>query len=156
MAHKLADANTLTSAEHAGDRAGPLRSFQPIRRLPVLLVCGSKHTCVTYVSVERHPLSSVEFDVKRKEGVFQMTRTRSALLGAAVATAALAGLTLSASAMIACSGNVCWHVKERYTYPPHAGVIVHEDNWKWGPSERYSWREHEGRGYWSGEKWTDF
>ena len=32
--------------------------------------------------------------------------------------------TLSASAGVACSGNVCWHTHERYEYPPSAGVTL--------------------------------
>jgi hypothetical protein len=31
------------------------------------------------------------------------------------------------------------------SYPAESKVIIHEDNWKWGPSERFSWREHDGR-----------
>jgi hypothetical protein len=74
------------------------------------------------------------------------------ILGAAALTLSMA----SASAYIACSGNACWHVKERLSYPADSKVIVHEDSWKWGPSERFSWREHEGRGYWKGDIWADF
>ena len=55
----------------------------------------------------------------------------------------------SASAAIVCDndGN-CWHVKDRYDYPPTAGVVVHEDNWKWDDHDhdKYRWHEHEGRG----------
>jgi len=40
----------------------------------------------------------------------------------------LAFSVISASAAIVCSGNVCWHTTERYTYPPEAKVVVHEDN----------------------------
>jgi hypothetical protein len=40
-------------------------------------------------------------------------------------------------------------------YPSESRVVVHKDDWKWGPSEKYSWREHEGRGYWKGDSWTD-
>ncbi len=54
--------------------------------------------------------------------------------------------------MILPGGNVCWHVNERYDYPPSAGVVVHEDSWKAGPG--ITFREHEGRGYWKGETWT--
>jgi hypothetical protein len=57
-------------------------------------------------------------------------------------------------AFSACSGNVCWHVQERYSYPPSAGVVVHEDDWKAGPG--ITFREHTGRGYWKGDSWTDF
>jgi hypothetical protein len=76
----------------------------------------------------------------------------SALLGAGML--ALSGA--SASAAIACSGNVCWHIHETYTYPSDAKVIIHEDNWKWGPQEKYSFREHEGRGYWRGDDWVQW
>ena len=57
-------------------------------------------------------------------------------------------------AAIACVGPVCWHSHEAYEYPPTAGVVVHGDDWRWGPKEHYSWREHEGRGYWKGDSWT--
>lgn len=50
-------------------------------------------------------------------------------------------------------GNVCWHTHEAYSYPPDK-VIVHEDNWKSGQTERFNFREHAGRGYWHGDKWT--
>jgi hypothetical protein len=61
-----------------------------------------------------------------------------------------------ASAAIVCSGNVCWHTHERYTYPPESKVIIHDDNWRWGPGEKYTFREHEGRGYWKGDTWTEW
>ena len=41
-------------------------------------------------------------------------------------------------------------------YPSESRVVVHKDDWKWGPSEKYSWRGHEGRGYWKGDSWTDW
>ncbi len=75
-------------------------------------------------------------------------------VGAALGTALLAATATGASAAIVCSGDVCWHTHETYTYPPEAKVIVHEDNWKWGPTERYTFREHEGRGYWHENKWS--
>ena len=78
------------------------------------------------------------------------------VLGAVVGAGFLAVSTMGASAAIVCSGNVCWHAKERYTYPPESKIVVHEDNWKWGPSEKYTWREHEGRGYWHGDRWTEW
>lgn len=77
--------------------------------------------------------------------------TKAALAGAALLTFAT---TTSASAAIVCSRDVCWHTHEAYSYPSDAGVVVHEDNWRWGPSERFTFREHEGRGYWRGDKWT--
>jgi hypothetical protein len=80
-------------------------------------------------------------------------------LAAAVGAATLSSLTLStlnASAAIACSGNVCWHTHERYEYPTDARVVIHPDDWKWEPHERFGWREHEGRGYWRGERWIEW
>jgi hypothetical protein len=62
--------------------------------------------------------------------------------------------SLSASAGVVCSGNVCWHTTEKYEYPPAAGVVIHEDTWKPGPG--ITFREHPGRGYWRGESWVDF
>jgi hypothetical protein len=78
--------------------------------------------------------------------------TKAALAGAAL----LAFATTSASAAIVCSRDVCWHTHEAYTYPPEARVTVHEDTWRWGPRERYTFREHEGRGYWRDHRWTSW
>jgi hypothetical protein len=77
-------------------------------------------------------------------------------IGTTLGAGLLALSTVSASAAIACSGNVCWHTHETYTYPPDAKVIVHEDSWRWGPSEKYTFREHEGRGYWRGDHWREW
>ena len=49
------------------------------------------------------------------------------LLGALMGASALALSAASASAAVACVGNVCWHTHERYEYPGHARVVVHED-----------------------------
>jgi hypothetical protein len=76
---------------------------------------------------------------------------RKVLLAAVMGTGALALSALNASAAIVCTGAVCWHTHEAYTYPPEAHVIVHEDSWRAGPSIRF--REHEGRGYWRGDRW---
>jgi hypothetical protein len=83
------------------------------------------------------------------------------LLGKTLASAALgagllAGSAISASAAIVCSGNVCWHTHETHAYPPDAKVIIHEDNWRAGPEDKYVFREHEGRGYWRDDKWTEW
>ena len=83
-----------------------------------------------------------------------MTSLKKALFGAAAAAAVLTASYASASAAIVCSGRVCWHTTEMYEYPRTAGVIVHPDDWRWGPRERFAWREHEGRGYWRGGRWT--
>jgi len=77
---------------------------------------------------------------------------RKALLSATIGAAALAVSALTASAAVVCNGNVCWHVTEKYDYPPAAGVIIHEDSWKAGPG--ITFREHEGRGFWKGDVWT--
>ncbi len=68
----------------------------------------------------------------------------------------LAASSMAASAAIVCSGNVCWHTHERYQYPAESKVIIHEDNWRAGPQEKYTFREHEGRGYWKGDSWVEF
>ncbi len=77
---------------------------------------------------------------------------KQALARANLGCGVLVFTVVTASASIVCSGNVCWHVTERYDYPPSAGVVVHEDSWKVGPG--ISFREHDGRGYWKGETWT--
>ena len=83
-----------------------------------------------------------------------MTRATKRLLGTAIGAAALALSAASASAdTIACSGDTCWHVKDRYTYPAESKVIIREENWKPGPKIKF--REHEGRGYWKGDTWVE-
>ena len=76
------------------------------------------------------------------------------LLVAAVGAAAVALSGANALADIACTGDVCWHVHEKYTYPPDAHVTIHEESWKAGPSVKF--REHTGRGYWAGETWKEW
>jgi hypothetical protein len=76
------------------------------------------------------------------------------LLGAAIGAGILSLSAISASAAIACSGNVCWHTHETYVYPGSARVVVHEDNWRHGP--KVVFKEHEGRGYWRGGAWTSW
>jgi hypothetical protein len=84
-----------------------------------------------------------------------MRLINKALVSAALAAGVCAFSAVTASAAVVCNeDNVCWHSKERYTYPPNARITIHEDNWKAGPSIRF--REHEGRGYWRGDRWTDF
>jgi hypothetical protein len=82
----------------------------------------------------------------------EMTLNKT-LIGAVMGAGVLAFTMASASAAIVCSGNVCWHVKDKYEYPPEGRVTLHDDNWKWGPSDKYEYREHEGRGYWREDKW---
>jgi hypothetical protein len=84
-----------------------------------------------------------------------MTSLNKSLLSAATGAGILAFSAISASAAIVCSGGVCWHTPRAYEYPPKAGVVVHPDDWRWGPREHFSWREHQGRGYWRGERWIE-
>jgi hypothetical protein len=61
----------------------------------------------------------------------------------------------SASAAYACNGNVCWVVKEKYTYPADSKVIVREESWK--PSADITIREPgAGRGYYVGTEWRSW
>ncbi len=83
-----------------------------------------------------------------------MTTLGKTLLGATAGMGLLVLSGASASAAIVCSGTVCWHTHETYTYPPEARVIVHPDSWRWGPREHFTFREHEGRGYWRGDDWV--
>jgi hypothetical protein len=83
-----------------------------------------------------------------------MTSVMKMLLGATAGAAILASSAITASAAVVCSGNVCWHTHERFTYPPSAGVVIHEDDRRAGPG--ITFREHEGPGYWNADKWTDF
>jgi hypothetical protein len=78
------------------------------------------------------------------------------LVFAAATAGALAVSTAGASAAIVCNGDVCWHTHSRYDYPSDARVVVHPDDWRWGRGDHYSWREHEGRGYWRGDRWIEW
>jgi hypothetical protein len=82
-----------------------------------------------------------------------MTSLSKTLLGMLAGAGVLAFSMVSASAAIVCSRHVCWHTHDVYEYPAAAGVIVHPDDWRWGPHEHFAWREHEGRGYWRGGRW---
>jgi hypothetical protein len=77
-------------------------------------------------------------------------------LGAALVAGVLAVSTAGSLADIACSGSVCWHVSEHHDYPRDARIVIHPEGWRWGPREHYSWREHEGRGYWRGRRWMEW
>jgi hypothetical protein len=79
---------------------------------------------------------------------------RHILSAAAIGTVMVVTSSFSASAAIVCQGNTCWHTHEAYDFPHEAGVVVHEDNWRAGPQEKFNFREHEGRGYWRGGKWV--
>jgi len=85
-----------------------------------------------------------------------MTSLSKTLFAAAVAAGFAAFSGVNASAAVVCTGPVCWHTHEAYDYPPDARVVVHPDDWRWGAKENYSWREHEGRGYWHGDRWMEW
>jgi len=78
---------------------------------------------------------------------------RKILVGALLGAAALTLSSLSASAAVVCNGNVCWHTHDTYRYPPSAHIIVHPDEWRAGPG--ITFHEHEGRGYWNGDRWIE-
>jgi hypothetical protein len=84
---------------------------------------------------------------------------KTALMATAAAVVGFGALALSgapASAAVVCNGMTCWHTKEAYTYPPHVGVVVHDDHWRWGHNDHYAWHEHAGRGYWRNNVWITF
>jgi hypothetical protein len=83
-----------------------------------------------------------------------MTSLSRVLVATALGAGTMALSTANASAAIACTGPVCWHVSDRYEYPHGSRVIIHEDTWK--PRGRIEFREHEGRGYWRGREWREW
>jgi hypothetical protein len=77
----------------------------------------------------------------------------SAIL-AATAAAGVALTAMPAAADIVCNREgECWHVRGHAAYRREHGVIVHPDNWRWGRHDHYTWREHEGHGYWRKGVW---
>ena len=81
-----------------------------------------------------------------------MTNLSKCVGAAATGACLLAFSTAVASAAYACNGNVCWVIKERYSYPAESKVIVREETWK--PSAQIVIREHgAGRGYYVGSDW---
>jgi len=74
------------------------------------------------------------------------------LVTTAAGAVLLAFSAVSASALYACNGNVCWTVKEKLAYPAESKVIVREESWK--PSADITIREaRPGRGYYVGSDW---
>jgi hypothetical protein len=82
-----------------------------------------------------------------------MRSTKTILAALGLGASVLAFSAVNASAAIMCNGNVCWHAQETYSYPPEAGVIIHDD---WRPDPAVVFPEHEGRGYWRGDRWTEW
>jgi hypothetical protein len=77
------------------------------------------------------------------------------LFAAAAGAVLLAFSAVSASAAYACNGNVCWVVKEKYSYPADSKVIIREESWKPGPD--ITIRESgPGRGYYVGPDWRSW
>jgi hypothetical protein len=78
----------------------------------------------------------------------------------AAALLAVSGVAIgasAASAAVVCNAEgVCWHTRRAYAYRPEFGIVVHPNNWRWGPRDRYRWREHAGRGYWRNGVWIRF
>jgi hypothetical protein len=86
-----------------------------------------------------------------------MTKFGRLAAAAVLGASALALMTTSASAAIACNADGdCWHVPRAYAYQAGWGVTVHPNNWRWGRGGNYRWREHAGRGYWRGGVWIGF
>ena len=76
---------------------------------------------------------------------------------AALGISALAVMATSASAAIACNREgVCWHVNRHYVYAPEYGVVIHPNRCRWGPRDRFVFKEHTGRGYWRNGVWVTF
>ncbi|HXS08295.1 MAG TPA: hypothetical protein VN723_16000 [Rhizomicrobium sp.] len=79
------------------------------------------------------------------------------ILATIIGAGALAAAATTASAEIVCNRDGdCWHVREHYDYQPTFGLIIHDDNWRWGDRDHYRWHEHDGRGYWKGGVWIQF
>jgi hypothetical protein len=92
------------------------------------------------------------------EEALRLIASRDDELGKDPAVGLLAFGATTASAAVVCNDEGdCWRTKERYTYPPDAGVRIYSDDWRWGPNDKYRWREHEGRGYWGPKgAWIEF
>ena len=85
------------------------------------------------------------------------TFTKAIIAAAVAAGAASLGATASADIVCSTADNVCWHVhRHHYEYKPDFGVVVHPDSWTWSTDDHYTWKEHEGRGYWRDGVWVTF
>ena len=85
-----------------------------------------------------------------------MKTTVKLAAAAILGVSALAFIATDASAAVACNAaGECWHVRGRgWAYPAEAGVVIHPEGWRWGPRDKFVWREHPGRGYWRGGVWV--
>ena len=84
-----------------------------------------------------------------------MKLAHKAVFAALLGIGALSASTASAAIVCNAEGQ-CWHVRRPYAYAPSYGIVVHPNNWQWGPGEHYAWREHPGRGYWRNGVWVRF
>jgi len=90
-------------------------------------------------------------------GERSMTKLGKALTAALIGAGTLAISAGSASAAVVCNGyGECWHTHRHYNYPARFGIVVHDDNWRWGHRRHYRWHEHDGRGYWRNGIWVTF
>ena len=85
-----------------------------------------------------------------------MSIFRKACLAGGLGGAAALLQATTVSAAIVCTGNVCWHTKERYEYPKESKVTIYEDTWKPEAKAKVEFREHEGRGYWRDKAWVNW
>jgi len=88
-----------------------------------------------------------------------MKTTVKLAAAAILGVSALAFVATDAAAAIACNAaGECWHVRRPWAYPATAGVVIHPEGWRWGPAEKFTWREHPGRerGYWRSGVWIKF
>lgn len=120
-----------------------------MRRPELAFVIAENDRCLAWNAGRGWPLAR---HVKHKEVTLKIKSKY--LLSGVLAASALAFSAVNASAAIVCSEDTCWHVHQTYDYPPTAHVTVHEDDWRAGPG--ITFREHEGRGYWSGDRWTEW
>jgi hypothetical protein len=78
-----------------------------------------------------------------------------AALTSMMAGVGLVATTAPAAAFIACNHRgECWHVQDRFAYPPGEGIVIHPDDWHWGRHDHFRFREHGGRGFWRGGVWV--
>ncbi|MDE2363817.1 MAG: hypothetical protein KGM42_14150 [Hyphomicrobiales bacterium] len=86
-----------------------------------------------------------------------MNRIRTIALAAVIAGGGLAVSAVGASAAVVCNADGdCWHTTAEYKYPPAVTLQIHPHDWKWGDHDKFRWREHDGRGYWHGDRWEEF
>ena len=84
-------------------------------------------------------------------------KTIAKYTAAALTAAGSLALASAASASIVCNNDgVCWHTSTDYSYQPEFNLTIHPNDWKWKEGDKFSFREHAGRGYWQGDSWKEF